>query len=131
MRSLWFVFGLVSCAPSLAGRISTASGDVIHAQDARVNVSGLDDEISFVLNVDHNGEFNADKKLPSGDYLVEALVPGYKIESKRVTIGEESRTPIELKLTPLEKTQPRSTSANLDAPEGRGAGGASLTPPTF
>ena len=131
MKKLWFTLSLVGCAPSLAGRLSSTSGEVVNVRDARVNVSGLDSEITMVLNVDGNGKFNAQDELPSGDYLVEALVPGYKIESKRVTIGEDSPAPIDLKLTPLEKTQTRSTSANLDAPEGRGAGGASLTPPTF
>lgn len=131
MKKLLFTLSLFGCAPSLAGRVSSTTGDLVDTSDARVNVSSLDSEVTFVLAVDRNGKFTTEEELPTGDYLIEALVPGYKIESKRVTIGKDSPSPIELQLSPLEKTKARSTSANLDAPEGRGAGGASLTPPTF
>jgi hypothetical protein len=131
MRLLLTTLALAGCAPTLAGRLTTAEGEPVAAADARVNVSSLDSDATFVLPVDSSGKFAASDALPDGDYLVEALVPGYKIESQRITLGRGDTPTVELNLSPLEKTRAHATSANLEAPEGRGAGGASLTPPTF
>lgn len=131
MRLLLTTLALAGCAPTLAGRLTTGDGEAVASAEARVNVASLSSEATVVLPVDASGKFAADLDLPEGDYLVEALVPGYKIESKRITLGSGDEPVLELRLSPLEKTRATATSANLEAPEGRGAGGASLTPPTF
>lgn len=131
MRLFWISLLAVGCSPTLSGHLSTTTGEPVTASEARVNVSNLNDDQSIILSVEKNGRFSTRQDLPKGEYLVEALVPGYKIESKRVKLGADAPLNIELKLQPLERTRTRSTSANLDAPEGRGAGGATLTPPNF
>lgn len=131
MRLIWISLLAAGCSPTLSGQLSTTSGEPISASEARINVSSLSDDQSFILSVEKNGRFATRQDLSDGEYLVEALVPGYKIESTRIKIGPNSPTKLKLKLHPLERTRTRSTSANLDAPEGRGAGGATLTPPNF
>ena len=63
-----------------------------------------------------------DAKLAPGPYLVEALVPGFKLSSQRVTLGDKQA--IELRLSALPKTNASAVGVNMDAEVGRGAGNA-------
>ena len=81
----------------------------------------------MILSVGRDGRFQADEALPDGDYLIEALVPGYSLESQRVSVGKTKE--VELTLKALDQAKPTAIGANLDGEIGRGAGGATLTPP--
>lgn len=119
---------LVGCAPTLAGKLTDQSGEFISTPDARVNITSLKnpEQGSVVVKVE-GGNWSTDTDLAPGDYLVEALVPGYGLVSKRVTLGDTDE--LSLVLSRLEKTQPSAIGANMHGEVGRGSGGATLTPP--
>ncbi len=125
--------GLGACAPTMAGLLKGPDGALVASPEARVNISslasGAEASTPLVVEVDASGKFSTDAKLAPGPYLVEALVPGYSPESKRVMLGETEGLEIQLKAVP--KTRPSATSARADADQARGAGGATLTPPTL
>src|SRR4051812_12054868 len=89
---LFGFFMTSACAPTLAGQLKGSDGALVASPEARVNISGLSgnaaDAAPLVVEVDANGKFSTDAKLAPGPYLVEALVPGYAPESKRVMLGE-------------------------------------------
>ena len=116
------------CAPTLSGTLTDQSGGVIETTDGRVNITNLKDPEggSVVVNVE-DGVWSTDAELGPGDYLVEALVPGYGLVSKRITLSETKE--LKLILSPLEKTAPSVIGANMNGEIGRGSGGATLTPP--
>ena len=118
---------LASCAPTLAGVVQDGDGKPIQTQAGTVNVSSLTSNDSFVLSVGPDGKFATEVDIPPGEYLVEALVPGYELQSKKYTVGEEGD--LVLQLQPLAKGRPSAIGANLDGEVSRGAGGATLTPP--
>lgn len=129
-RALWLMMGFVllsGCAPSLAGVIKDTEGKLVSSPSATVNVSSLNGDASVILTVDRDGRFQTDEALPDGDYLIEALVPGYSLESQRVSVGTTKE--VELTLRALDQTKPAAIGANMDGEIGRGAGGATLTPP--
>jgi len=125
---------LTACAPTLAGHLKGPGGEPVFGPEARVNIQPLDEAAepgsTVVVTVDGSGAFTTDAELKPGPYLVEALVPGYGVASRKVTIGSDSE-PVELKLAPLAKTKAKAIGANVDADGGRGAGGATLTPPSL
>ena len=122
-----------ACAPTLAGRLKGADGAFVASPEARVNVSslatGAEQSPPLVIEVDTSGKFATDAALLPGPYLVEALVPGYSSESKRVMLGETEGLEIQMKALP--KTKPTAIGARADENQARGAGGATLTPPTL
>jgi hypothetical protein len=83
----------------------------------------------MVVAPDPNGRFTTPKGLEKGRYLIEALVPGYKIASTEVTI--EKSQEIEIKLTPLPKTSQKTIGINMNLDESRGTGGATIMPPSL
>ena len=124
---------LVSCAPTLSGKLEGQTSE-LSPSEARVNVTRLDGEKgaeprTIVIDVEPNGEFSTDEDLPEGSYLVEALVPGYKLVSERVEINESKE--VKFKLTPLSAPKPRAIGTNVDVDMGRGSGAATLTPPNL
>ena len=120
-----------ACAPTLAGQLLGADGAGISSAEARVNIVSLapGEPVSVVVPVDGGGRFKTDAKLAPGPYMVEALVPGYSLSSQRVTLGDA--TPLELHLSPLPTPRPAAVGVNMDAEPGRGAGSATLTPPSM
>lgn len=123
-----FAASFISCAPTLAGNISTQSGNVIESSEGRINITSLNnpDQNSMVVRI-NQGEWSTDSDLAPGDYLVEALVPGFRLMSQKITLGQTKK--VSMILSPLSKTDPTAIGANLDADVGRGQGGATLTPP--
>lgn len=123
-----------ACAPTLAGHLKGPNGEPITGAEARVNIQPLDDAAepgsTVVVTVDGDGAFATDASLKPGPYLVEALVPGYGVASRKVTVGEDGE-PLVLKLSPLAKTKAKAIGANVEADGARGAGGATLTPPSL
>jgi hypothetical protein len=118
----------LGCAPTLAGKLTDQSGEFIASPDARVNITSLKnpEQGSIVVKAD-GGSWSTDSDLEPGDYLVEALVPGYGLVSKRITLGETDE--LSLVLSRLEKAAPSAIGANMHGEVGRGSGGATLTPP--
>lgn len=121
---------LASCAPTLAGQLRGESGEPITTKDARVNVAPLSGhEHALVLEVDETGHFTSDEDLTPGTYLVEALVPGYAVCSEKIELGK-SQT-VDLKLKPLAALKPGVIGTGTAGAAARGAGSATLTPPSF
>jgi hypothetical protein len=122
---------LGACAPTLAGQLRSADGQPLATTDARVNVVSLApaDPQAVVVGVEANGSFEVDESLPPGPYLVEAIVPGYGLASQRVAIGEQKA--VELQLTKLPPAKAPTIGANMEGDAARGAGGATLTPPSL
>lgn len=135
MKAYWGLFFLVSaCAPTIAGQLKGPGGEVVTGPEARVNVVSLAagegaEPQTFVAVVDDGGKFSLSEDLPAGDYLVEALVPGYQPASERVKLADAGQ--IELTLKPVGATKTQAIGANVGVDEGRGAGGATLTPPNL
>jgi len=134
---LFSILVLSSCAPSLAGQIRGNSGEIIASREARVNITRLDtpsDGVQAVNNVvvavvDQSGRYATTESLPHGHYLVEALVPGYAPQSKKVDLADKAT--VDLTLTPVVTAKIQATSTNSHVDEDRGAGRATLTPPSL
>ena len=129
-----FSMPLAACAPTLAGHLKGPAGEVVSTPDARVNISSLDgdaaDAAILVVPVSSDGQFTTDADLKAGDYLVEALVPGYGLASTKVKVGADEPD-VELVLTPLERPKTTAVGVNIKGDAGRGEGGATLTPPNL
>ena len=131
------ILALSACAPSLAGQLRRSNGEVVTSQEARVNITPLDAPKdgateSFgvvVVAVDADGHFATQDKLPKGSYLVEALVPGYVPQSKKIDLA--TNMTVDLTLTSIAAAKVSATSANKHVDEDRGAGRATLTPPSL
>jgi hypothetical protein len=131
--ALLAAFSAGACAPTLAGQLKGPDGGWVPNAEARVNISSLstadDAPAPVVVEVDATGNFATKEPLAPGPYLVEALVPGYAPESKRVILGETDGLEIQLKALP--KAKRMTIGVRADADDARGAGGATLTPPTL
>ena len=136
-RGIFAVLVLSACAPSLAGQLRRSGGEVVTSHEARVNITPLDapkdgaaESIGVVVvAVDFEGHFATQDKLPKGSYLVEALVPGYVPQSKKIDLA--TNMTVDLTLTPIVAAKINATSANKHVGEDRGAGRATLTPPSL
>jgi len=132
----WLVFlmPLAACAPTLAGHLKSPTGEVVSTPEARVNISSLDGDAAnasiLVVTVGSDGTFKTDADLKAGDYLVEALVPGYGLASTKVKVGADEPD-VELTLTPLARPKTTAVGVNIKSDAGRGEGGATLTPPNL
>ncbi len=131
---LVFLWSLSACAPTIAGQLKGPAGEVVTGPEARVNVVSLakgegSEPQTFVAVVDGGGKFSLSEDLPQGDYLVEALVPGYAPASERVKLADAGH--VELTLKPVGAVKAQAIGANIGVDEGRGAGGATLTPPNL
>jgi len=123
----------------MAGRLTTQTGALVASPDARVNITNLTPHgkaapATLVIAVARDGTFATRAELPPGDYLVEALVPGYTLASKRVQIGDDSSSSdahLTLMLKPLAQAKVTPIGVNTSVDEGRGAGGATLMPPSL
>jgi hypothetical protein len=123
---------LTSCAPTLAGRLIGPGGEIVTSPDARVNVTSLAsaadaEPVIHVTTVDSSGRFSTDEGLGDGEWLIEALVPGYAVSSARIKAPHKDE--LKLTLTPMPRSKAAPVGANPDVKAGRGAGGATLTPP--
>ncbi len=123
-----------ACAPSLAGQLH--GHGLVFGPDAKVNVtplatnSGAQNTATIILTVRPDGSFATEEKLPPGDCLVEALVPGFAVASTHVTLDGSGKN-IELDLKPLGKTTLRASQIQRVVDDGRGAGGVNLAPPSL
>ena len=133
----FFIWLSTGCAPTLSGQLQ-GSGGKLFGPDARVNITPLKEQTdqynvytnkTLILKVQPDGAFSTDEKLPPGDCLVEALVPGYSLASIHVNVDSKHR--VELKLSPLSPTSMRATQLPYGLEDSRGSGSANLAPPTM
>lgn len=135
MKACWLLLlSLPACAPTIAGQLKGPGGEIVTGPEARVNVVSLangdgSESQTFVAVVDDGGKFSLSEDLPAGDYLVEALVPGYAPASERVKLADAGH--VELTLKPVGAVKAQAIGANVGVDESRGAGGATLTPPNL
>jgi hypothetical protein len=123
--------GLGACAPTFAGRLLTEDGEPIGANDARVNITNLtplEQPVSILSPVDGSGAFAA-RGLPPGEYLVEAIVPGFAVASQQIVVKGDPVV-LDLRLKQLAAAAPTAIGVGAGG-DGRGAGGAVLAPPSF
>jgi hypothetical protein len=119
------------CAPTISGSIVAPDHLDVHYDTARINISSLSDHRigSYIISVEKDGRFRVGEKLEKGRYLVEALVPGFRIASTELTLDKSQDVKIEL--VPLPKSSTKAIGINLNLDESRGTGGATLTPPSL
>jgi type III secretory pathway lipoprotein EscJ len=136
VKLIFFVLFAVAwsgCATKIAGHLVDAAGNPVTQEFGKVNITRLDGKIddSFqeTIAVTDDGTFESVTEIPAGQYMVEALVPGYKAESIRLQIKESQQ--IKLVLIPLPKVQHSTIRTNLDLDVGRGAGSATIDPPSL
>lgn len=136
MKACWSLLFVLAtaCAPSVAGQLKGPGGEVVTGPEARVNVVSLANGESgepqtYVAVVDDGGKFQVSEDLPAGEYLVEALVPGYAPASERVKLADAGQ--LEFTLKPVGAAKAQAVGANAGVDEGRGAGDATLTPPNL
>jgi len=137
------VFGLVlflsltSCAPGLKGKLVATEGVLAISKDAKVNVTRLDrtspadPEVMtvFIGDVKADGTFSVTLDASDGEYLVEAVVPGYSVSSRKIALSDQKSVTIQL--VPVGKPSASMIGTNMDADVGVGSGGATLTPPSL
>lgn len=129
-----FLVGLSACAPGLSGQLVSSDGKLAVSADAKVNVTRLDgpatDEASvFIGDVGSDGTFAVVLQAAEGEYLVEAVVPGYAVTSQKINLNDDNT--IVLQIEPVGKPKPSTISTNMGADTAVGAGGATLTPPNL
>ena len=135
MKRIMLFLALASsaaCAPTFAGRLLNDAGEPIASSDARVNITNLsqqDPPIAILSPVDGDGKFAA-RSLPPGEYLVEAIVPGYAVSSRSIEVRGGQPVAVDLRLKQLASAAPTAIGVGA-AGDGRGAGGAVLAPPSF
>lgn len=124
---------LEACAPTLAGQLKDPGGEAVTNAEARVNIISLsaDPETAKVITVEVDGQgvFSTRETLAPGNYLIEALVPGYTLASKTVKLSEAEH--VELTLAPVGAAKPATTRANTELDATRGGGDAMLMPPSL
>lgn len=127
--SLILLIMLPACSTTIKGKLSNLSGSSINSDDARVNVISLTNNKSIpqILSVDSDGRFVTKGDLDNGNYMIEALVPGYKPLSVQLTV--DSTQEIILKLTPSKQIENRTYKYRELLDESRGQGAANLVPP--
>ncbi len=133
MKLITLILALTAfgCAPTLSGKLALSTGEPIATKDGSINITSLKggSHTVIVVTVNEDGEWATDADLAEGAYLVEALVPGYTLSSKRIVLGQEED--IEIVLTKLEQIDSEAVGVNLDGDVARGSGGATLMPPNL
>lgn len=130
-----FLAGLSACAPGLSGQLVSSDGLLSMPKDAKVNVTRLDvssgSEVAaasvFIGDVASDGTFAVTLQAGEGEYLVEAVVPGYAVASQKINLNEGNT--VNMQIEPVGQPKASTFSTNMGAESAVGAGGATLTPP--
>ena len=120
----------ISCAPHIGGQLVDPVGQPITSPEARVNVIALEsggNGTMEILTPDAGGKFESTLRVSSGTYLIEALVPGYKSQSLKVT-GDDCKN-LQVKLESAAKISTSTFRAYTTVSPDQGAGGVNITPP--
>jgi hypothetical protein len=130
MVSLIFVLSNQGCAPALQGVVVDQSGLQITSSEGRINISRLDapkqQMSTMVLEIQANGRFQSQGSLEAGSYLVEALVPGYKLMTTQVKLEKSQELTLTLQKLPAGQ---QNTIRYSETQHGIGAGKVTITPP--
>ncbi len=134
---LAMLLSLNSCVPGLNGQMVATEGTLAVSKDAKVNVTRLDlasaedpEAMSvFIGDVNPDGTFSVTLDADEGEYLVEAVVPGYAVSSQKIALVDQKS--VTLQLIPVGKPNASMIGTNMDADVGVGSGGATLTPPSL
>jgi hypothetical protein len=133
---LALLLSLNSCVPGVSGQLVATEGALAISKDAKVNVTRLDlasadpETVSvFIGDVNADGTFSVSLGAGDGEYLVEAVVPGYAVSSQKIALSEQKS--ITMQLVPVGKPSASMIGTNMDADVGVGSGGATLTPPSL
>ena len=122
---------MAGCTTTISGNLKDHAGQPIFSPDARVNISslkGAELQEAQVVRVERDGSFLS-QDLKPGQYLVEALVPGFLPESKSVTVDSDQSVVLELKEIETAKAGTIGTGHHVEF--SRGSGGADLMPPNL
>ena len=130
-----FFAGLSACAPGLSGQLVSSDGMLAMAKDAKVNVTRLDvgsgsEEAPtsvFIGDVATDGTFAVTLQAGEGEYLVEAVVPGYAVTSQKINLNDGNT--VKMQIEPIGQPKASAISTNMGSETAIGAGGATLTPP--
>ncbi|MBP9706351.1 MAG: hypothetical protein KBD78_01840 [Oligoflexales bacterium] len=100
-------FVLISCVQKFSGTITT-KGVKFDQEQAKVLITSLENKSiePKLLEVDQNGTFSYEVQ-HSGEYLVEAIVPGFKVKSERILL-KKSSVHLDFPLEPLNASQVRT-----------------------
>jgi hypothetical protein len=133
---LALLLSLNSCVPGVSGQLVATEGALAISKDARVNVTRLDlastdpETVSvYIGDVNPDGTFSVSLGASDGEYLVEAVVPGYAVSSQKIALSDQKS--ITMQLVPVGKPSASMIGTNMDADVGVGSGGATLTPPSL
>lgn len=131
------LIGLSACAPGLSGKLVSSDGKLAVTKDAKVNVTRLDADAGatesgpsvFIGEVGPSGAFAITLEAGEGEYLVEAVVPGYAVASQKINLRDGNT--VTMQIEPVGKPKASVISTNMGAETVVGAGGATLTPPNL
>ena len=131
------LLSLNACVPGVSGKLVATEGSLAISKDAKVNVTRLDltapaDPESvqvFIGDVNPDGTFSVSLDATEGEYLVEAVVPGYAVSSQKIALADQKE--VTMQLIPVGKPSASMIGTNMDADVGVGSGGATLTPPSL
>ncbi len=134
---LVMLLSLNACVSGVSGKLVATEGALAVSKDAKVNVTRLDvasvdDSDSaqvFIGDVNLDGTFTVSIDASEGEYLVEAVVPGYAVSSQKIALAD--RKDLTMQLVPVGKPSASMIGTNMDADVGVGSGGATLTPPSL
>lgn len=119
-----------SCAPHVDGFLVDPLGNAITISEARINLTPLEKlegTQSEILPVDSSGRFQSVLRVNSGTYYVEALVPGYKPQSLKVSNADCKN--LVIKMEPMATIKGQTFRSFNDVKPDQGAGGVNITPP--
>lgn len=133
MKSLltMIILVMVGCTTTISGNLTDHAGRPIFSPDARVNISSLKGtalQETQVVRVEKDGSFLS-LDLKPGQYLVEALVPGFLPESKSVKVDSDQSVVLQLQQVETAKAGTIGTGHHVEF--SRGSGGADLMPPNL
>ena len=126
---LIIAFLAAGCATKISGHLQSLKGTPVYSSEARVNIVNLTninaEPQSLVVSKD--GSFSTSEAITNGQYMVEALVPGFKPMSIKIQVSKSEN--ILMKLSPSRSVKSSSFKYNDSLDQSRGQGGATLVPP--
>ncbi len=125
------------CATTISGKLLNQEGKPLTGISGKINVvdvSGGSDHqgntSSYIADLNQDGSFSVKINSTLGeDFLIEALVPGYNAESKRIKITESKKVDLTLTQQKISKLSTVKLNENFD--QSQGGGGVNLEPPKF
>src|SRR5690606_1923495 len=111
------------------GQLVEPTGKTVFHQDGRINISLLsntDGQQSHIVQINPDGSFDSPNDLKTGQYLVEVLVPGYRLHSTQIDLQSSQKAHLTLEKLDMPGS---STIRYSESSQGVGSGKVNLTPP--